>query len=84
MDLKRDFAAHQKRVSLDDRSDTYHSAPLFETYEFFGPGLFMGLLVTVLLLSILYVGVNGLASLQVTYAAFDRDMGPVVNKKQGQ
>lgn len=44
----------------------------------------MGLLVTVLLLSILYVGVNGLASLQVTYAAFDRDMGPVVNKKQGQ
>ncbi len=41
----------------------------------------MGLLVGILLLSILYVGLSGLSSLQVSYAAFDKEMGP---KAQGQ
>ena len=45
-------------------------------------GLFMGLLVSFLLLSILYVGINGVASLQVSYAAFDKEMGPAAQKKQ--
>lgn len=43
----------------------------------------MGLSVSALLLSILYVGVTGLASLQVSYASFDKDMGPAAQKKQG-
>jgi hypothetical protein len=42
----------------------------------------MGFLVGFLLLSILYVGVSALASLQVTYAAFDKDMGQLASKKQ--
>lgn len=42
----------------------------------------MGLVVLSILLSILYVGVNGVASLQVSYAAFDKDMGPAAQKKQ--
>jgi hypothetical protein len=45
-------------------------------------GIFMGFLVGFLLLSILYVGVSALASLQVTYAAFDKDMGQLASKKQ--
>lgn len=78
MELKRDFSAH-RRESND--STTPRSAPLFEKYMFFGPGLFMGLLATFLLLSILYVGISGISSLQVSYAAFDREMGPAANKK---
>ncbi|MCJ1262037.1 hypothetical protein MMC22_001906 [Lobaria immixta] len=78
MGLKRDFSAH-RRESND--STTPRSAPLFEKYMFFGPGLFMGLLATFLLLSILYVGISGISSLQVSYAAFDREMGPAASKK---
>ena len=42
----------------------------------------MGLLVAFILLSILYVGVSAVASLQVSYAAFDKEMGPAAQKKQ--
>ncbi len=41
----------------------------------------MGVVVLSILLSILYVGVNGVASLQVSYAAFDKEMGPAAQKK---
>ena len=45
-------------------------------------GIFMGLLIMLPLFLILYVGVSGMGSLQVTYAAFDREMGPAAHKKQ--
>ena len=60
------------------------NAPLFEKYQFFGPGIFMGLLVSILLLSILFVAVRGISSLQVSYAAFDKEMGPAGQKKHSQ
>jgi Na+-transporting methylmalonyl-CoA/oxaloacetate decarboxylase gamma subunit len=41
----------------------------------------MGLLVSFLLLSILYVAVSGVANLQVSYAAFDKENGPSAQKK---
>jgi Na+-transporting methylmalonyl-CoA/oxaloacetate decarboxylase gamma subunit len=41
----------------------------------------MGLLVSFLLLSILYVAISGVASLQVSYAAFDKENGPSAQKK---
>lgn len=41
----------------------------------------MGLLVSSLLLAVLYVAISGIASLQVTYAAFDKEMGPAAQKK---
>lgn len=50
--------------------------PLFEKYQFFTPGLFMGLLVTLLLLSILFVALRAISSLEVSYAAFEKEMGP--------
>ncbi|KAI9875445.1 MAG: hypothetical protein M1830_008470 [Pleopsidium flavum] len=81
MDLKRDFSIHD-RVSSDNT--TLSSGPLFEKYQFFTPGIFMGLLVGFLLLSILYVAISGVASLQVSYAAFDKEMGPSGQKKQQQ
>ena len=45
-------------------------------------GLFMGLLVAFFLLGILSVGINALGSLKVSYAAFDKAMGPMAHKKQ--
>lgn len=44
----------------------------------------MGLLITILLLMMLYVAVTGLASLQVSYAAFDKETGPSVQKNKAQ
>jgi hypothetical protein len=42
----------------------------------------MGLLVSFLLLAILSVGLSALGSLQVSYGAFDKEMGPAAQKKQ--
>lgn len=42
----------------------------------------MGLLVAFVCLLILYVGISALTSLQVPYAAFERDTSASVQKKQ--
>lgn len=81
MELKRDLS-NTKRAS--EGNITLPEGPLFERYQFLSPGLFMGLLIFFILLSILYVGINGVASLQVSYAAFDKEMGPATQKKQSQ
>jgi hypothetical protein len=44
-------------------------------------GIFMGLLVSFILLSIISVGIAAVSSLQVPYGAFDKDMGPAAQKK---
>lgn len=42
----------------------------------------MGILATIVLGSILTVGLRALSSLEVSYGAFDKDMGPSAQKKQ--
>ena len=44
-------------------------------------GLFMGLLAGALLVAILSVGISAVSSLQVSYGAFDKEMGPAAQKK---
>ncbi|KAL9113738.1 MAG: hypothetical protein Q9227_002183 [Pyrenula ochraceoflavens] len=78
IDLRRDIESHQAR-KVDNQ--TMVEGPLFAKYQFFGPGLYMGFLTAILLLSILFVAIRGVASLQVSYAAFDKDMGPAAQKK---
>lgn len=41
----------------------------------------MGLMVTLLLLAVLSVGIRGIAGLEVSYAAFEKEMGPAAHKK---
>ncbi|KAF7514158.1 hypothetical protein GJ744_004483 [Endocarpon pusillum] len=77
-ELKRDVGPEP--VKIRD-NQTMVDGPLFEKYQFLTPGLFMGLLVSFLLLSILYVAISGIASLQVSYAAFDKENGPSGQKK---
>ncbi|RFU36136.1 hypothetical protein B7463_g201, partial [Scytalidium lignicola] len=76
MDLKRDL-----RIRADNHT-RFDRRPLFEKYQFFTPGLFMGLTVTIILLAILSVGIMAVASLEVSYGAFDKEMGPAAQKKQ--
>jgi len=60
----------------------FPNAPLFEKYQFLSPGLFMGLLAGIILLSILGVAITALSSLEVSYGAFDKEMGPAAQRKQ--
>ena len=41
----------------------------------------MGLFVGLILVSILGVGLSAISSLQVSYGAFDKEMGPAAQKK---
>jgi hypothetical protein len=75
-DLKRELGSgHALKSNGSDKA-------LFDKYEFTSPGIFMGLSVGLLLFIILYVGITAVASLQVSYFAFSKEMGPSQQKKQ--
>ncbi|KAI0167075.1 BIG1-domain-containing protein [Hypoxylon sp. FL1284] len=84
-DSQENMRAELKR-SLHDvrrRADNGTSnLPLFEKYQYFSPGIFMALVTMVVLMSILYAGISAVASLEVPYGAFDKEMGPAAQKKQ--
>ncbi|EXJ96466.1 hypothetical protein A1O1_01592 [Capronia coronata CBS 617.96] len=79
LDLRRDLGAHAANRT---GNQTMIDGPLFDKYQFFTPGIYMSFLVGFLLLSILYVAISAVASLQVTYAAFDKETGALAGKKQ--
>ena len=68
-------AAREDKPAVDRRA-------LFEKYQFFTPGVFMSLFVFFTLLSVLYVGLTAVSSLEVPYGAFDKENGPSAQKKQ--
>lgn len=76
MELKRDVGAHAKRAEEK-------KGGLFERYQFFTPGIFMGFVAVVPLFLVLYVGGTALAGLEVSYFAFSKEMGPAGRTKQG-
>ncbi|KAK4861072.1 hypothetical protein LT330_003988 [Penicillium expansum] len=76
MELKRDYSAH---ASASNPSS--NSTSLFEEYQYFTPGIFMGLMATFLFLAILYIGIGALSSLEIPYAAFEKDTSAAVQKK---
>ncbi|KIW01366.1 uncharacterized protein PV09_07135 [Verruconis gallopava] len=74
-DLKRELGStHAQRSDKDNLA-------LFDKYQYLSPGVFMGLFVFILLFMILYVGISAVASLQVSYFAFSKEMGPSQQKK---
>ncbi|KAH7251663.1 hypothetical protein BKA59DRAFT_472534 [Fusarium tricinctum] len=78
MDIKRDVSD----ASSQARNTTRDTRSLFEKYQFFTPGIFMALITAIILFSILGVGLRALASLEVSYGSFEKDMGPGAQKKQ--
>ncbi|KAK5993174.1 hypothetical protein PT974_06602 [Cladobotryum mycophilum] len=78
MDLKRrQDASSQRRGNKSD----WDKLPLFAKYQFFTPGIFMAIITAIVLLSILGVGIRALGSLEVSYGAFEKEMGPAAQKK---
>ncbi|KAJ3498775.1 hypothetical protein NLG97_g844 [Lecanicillium saksenae] len=75
-DLRR--ATHGSSAPAVERDNR----PLFEKYQFFTPGIFMGIITAIVLFSILGVGIKALGSLEVSYGAFEKEMGPAAQKKQ--
>jgi len=75
MELKRDLSAHAKQSNATEGG-------LFERYQYFTPGLFMGFAAILPLFLILLVGIRALTSLEVSYFAFSKDMGPNAQKRQ--
>ncbi|KAI1391167.1 BIG1-domain-containing protein [Hypoxylon trugodes] len=75
-ELKRQLHSNQQRANQS------RNLPLFEKYQYFTPGIFTGLIAFVVLMSILYAGISAVASLEVPYGAFDKEMGPSAQKKQ--
>lgn len=75
MELKRDLSSHTKRANSTNSG-------LFERYQYFTPGIFMGFAAIIPLFLILLVGIRALTSLEVSYFAFSKEMGPNAQKKQ--
>ncbi|KAH8174219.1 hypothetical protein LIA77_05638 [Sarocladium implicatum] len=80
VNLKRNVQGQPLRRASNETD--WNKLPLFEKYQFFTPGIFMGLLAVILIGSILTVGLRALSSLEVSYGAFEKDMGPAAQKKQ--
>jgi hypothetical protein len=80
LDLKRGVMSSPMRRDSNDTE--WERLPLFQKYQFFTPGVFMSLIAAILLLSILYVGLRALLSLEVSYGAFEKEMGPAAQRKQ--
>ncbi|KAK7708578.1 hypothetical protein SLS64_006680 [Diaporthe eres] len=79
MELKRQTGDIVEPRAAGNASD--RSAPLFVKYQFFTPGIFMGIVALIIMLSLLYVGLSAVASLEVSYGAFDKENGPAAQKK---
>lgn len=75
MELKRDYSSTATSANSTNSG-------LFERYQYFTPGLFMGFAAIIPLFFILLVGVRALLSLEVSYFAFSKEMGPNAQKKQ--
>ncbi|KAF2200805.1 BIG1-domain-containing protein [Delitschia confertaspora ATCC 74209] len=75
MELRRDMSTHDRRAAHDKRA-------LFEKYQFFTPAIFMAFAAIIPLLLVLFVGMRSIASLEVSYFAFSKEMGPSGQKKQ--
>ncbi|CCU77087.1 ATP-synthase S1 [Blumeria hordei DH14] len=76
-ELKRQVEARAHNISANA-----DMRPLFEKYQYLSPGLFVGIMVSILLLIILGVGIRAIASLEVSYGAFEKDLIQVAAKKQ--
>lgn len=99
MDLKRDLSHYKRASDITtlpdgplferyqfltpgmNRRSMHHCVGLTKLSE--STGLFMGIVAFLIAISILYVAISAVSSLQVSYAAFDKDMGPAAQKKQG-
>ncbi|OLN84488.1 hypothetical protein CCHL11_08174 [Colletotrichum chlorophyti] len=77
----RRHQANLLHVRKDKNETEWNKLPLFEKYVFFSPGIFHALIISIVLFSILGVGIRALLSLEIPYGAFDKENGPATQKK---
>ncbi|KAG5368920.1 Protein BIG1 [Yarrowia sp. C11] len=65
-----------------EESDEKVKDNLFQKYQFFSPGIFMAIIVSLLLVSVMLFALNWIGSLQISYGAFEKDPELVRQKKQ--
>ncbi|KAG5361037.1 Protein BIG1 [Yarrowia sp. B02] len=65
-----------------DESNEKVKDNLFQKYQFFSPGIFMCLIVSLLLVTVMLFALNWIGSLQISYGAFEKDPELVRQKKQ--
>lgn len=65
-----------------EHSDEKVKDNLFTKYQFFSPGIFMSIIVSLLLVTVLLVALKWVGSLQISYGAFEKDPELVRQKKQ--
>jgi len=80
-ELRRRSSA-QGSVHEDKSQSANSTGSLFQRYAFFSTGIFHGYIVVFFLGTIVFLGLKTLLSLKVTYAAFEKEMGPAAAKKQ--
>ncbi|KAM0286015.1 hypothetical protein ACHAQH_001205 [Verticillium albo-atrum] len=83
--LHEDLKRLRARIASSPRAENnteWAKLGLFDKYQFFTPGIFHALVISIVLLSILGVGLRALGSLEVSYGAFDKENGPAAHKKQ--
>ncbi|KAL7267758.1 hypothetical protein RUND412_009643 [Rhizina undulata] len=94
-ELKRDLAGSTilRRQEIDEEepeepqpsnNSTLTNGNLFTKYQFFTPAFFMAYIAAFFLLTVLYIAMSAVSSLQVPYGAFEKEMGPAAAKKQQQ
>ncbi|KAK9467639.1 BIG/ATPase V1 complex, subunit S1 [Lipomyces arxii] len=49
---------------------------IFTRYQFFTPGMFMGIIASIVLLVILGFALKSISSIKISYEAFEKEMGP--------
>ena len=81
-DIDSHIPAHLRKRQDDDSRGNSTNAPLFEAYNFLSPGIFMGLVALILLLSILYVAMSAVASVEVSEGSFNKEMVQAMLKAQ--
>ncbi|KAK9377096.1 BIG/ATPase V1 complex, subunit S1 [Lipomyces chichibuensis] len=68
-------------INSSDYSNTLAAAArtdgsIFTRYQFFTPGMFMAIIASIILVVILGVGLYSIASIKISYDAFEKEMGP--------
>ncbi|KAI5795043.1 BIG/ATPase V1 complex, subunit S1 [Geopyxis carbonaria] len=81
-ELRRRTAYDDDAAPSASGNRTHRVGGLFENYQFFTPGIFMGYIAFVFMAMILYVGLSAVSGLEVSYGAFEKENGPGAQKKQ--
>ncbi|KAI5295119.1 hypothetical protein KEM52_002313 [Ascosphaera acerosa] len=82
LQTKRDIGGKETGEETDgDESAEFIPGGVFERYQFLSPGIFMGLFAGFFFITIIYVAISAITSLEISYGSFARDTSSQAAKK---